>query len=58
LAVYLSYRLLLASEVDRVGNLRAVRLTVPVGTELPDLLEAVTILDLFPLYGQTLSRLE
>jgi hypothetical protein len=57
-AVSLDYHKLMTSEVDGAGNLRTRQLTVPAGTDLPESLEVVVLLDAYPLYRQTLSRVE
>ncbi len=51
--VFLDYHRLLASETDPAGNLAAVHLTLPAGTTLPSPLQAIVLLDVFPL--QTLE---
>lgn len=54
-AVYLDYQHHLAATADDAGNLSAVTLTIPARTRLPDALQAVVLLDVFPLYRQTLA---
>jgi hypothetical protein len=48
-AVALPYRERLASEADARGELARLRLEIPAGTELPDSLEAIVLVDVFPL---------
>ncbi|MEA3337619.1 MAG: hypothetical protein U9R25_17115, partial [Chloroflexota bacterium] len=55
-AVNLDYLANLTAESDSEGNLTAVALTIPPGTELPTTLEAVVVLDVFPLHRQDLTE--
>jgi outer membrane protein assembly factor BamB len=48
-AVALPYRERLATEADPRGGLARVRLEIPRGAELPDSLEAIVLVDVFPL---------
>lgn len=54
--VFLDYHHLLTSEADPAGNLAAVHLALPPGTALPSPLQAIVLLDVFPL--QTLDLLD
>ncbi len=55
-AVYLDYHAHLSSESDAEGNLASTTLTLPEKTPLPSTLEAVVILDVFPLHRQALTE--
>jgi outer membrane protein assembly factor BamB len=55
-AVYLDYRLLLSQQADAQGNLGSVTLAIPQGTELPEHLKAYVLLDVFPLYQESLEQ--
>ena len=54
-AVYLDYHQNLSAAADEVGNLATAALAIPAGTRLPEKLEAVVLLDVFPLYKQKLT---
>ena len=54
-AVYLDYKANLAATPDKGGNLKAVTLTLPKGMVLPDKMQVFVILDVFPVYEQTLK---
>ena len=53
-AIYLDYHANLSSQADAQGNLKTVRLAIPKGTKLPDELQAVVMLDVFPFYQKNL----
>jgi outer membrane protein assembly factor BamB len=48
-AVYLDYHANLRATADGAGNLRTVTLTIPPGNDLPQTLEAIVLLDVFPI---------
>jgi outer membrane protein assembly factor BamB len=54
-AVPLDYHANLTHTVDARGNLASITLTLPAGTSLPDTLDAVVILDVFPLDRRRLA---
>jgi hypothetical protein len=57
-AVYLDYHAHLRATAGDDGDLEAVTLTIPPGTELPERLKAIVLLDLFPLSHSALPPLE
>jgi hypothetical protein len=54
-AVSLDYQHNLDSIADQAGNLSTLVLTIPARTRLPKELQAVVMLDLFPLHHQRLG---
>jgi len=54
-AIPLDYHACVSAEADAGGNLASATLTIPAGTQLPESLEAVVILDVFPLFRHKLS---
>lgn len=54
-AVPLDYHAHLAAEAGGAGDLASVTLRIPAGTALPPALEAVVLLDVFPLFRQRLD---
>jgi outer membrane protein assembly factor BamB len=53
-AVPIDYHANLCVAADDEGHLSAVTLTIPAGTELPSSLEAIVILDVFPIHRELL----
>jgi hypothetical protein len=53
-AVYLDYHANLSSQADAQGNLQSISLVIPKGTQLPENLQAVVMLDVFPFYQKDL----
>jgi hypothetical protein len=53
--VPLDYHNNLTATADASGNLATASLTIPAGTALPPNLEAIVVLDVFPLYTQSLK---
>ena len=54
-ALYLNYLDNLTMGSDAQGNLESIRLELPAGSTLPEKLEAVIMLDVFPEYWQILK---
>ena len=54
-ALYLDYHHNLISETDSQGNLASVELVLPAKTQLPDIIEAIIVLDVFPFYRQIIE---
>ena len=54
-AVGLNYHDNLAATADAAGNLSQITLTIPAGTAMPPALEAVVIVDVFPLHRKLLQ---
>jgi outer membrane protein assembly factor BamB len=54
-AVFLDYHALLKTQADAAGNLASVSLRLPAGTKLPAHVQAVVMLDVFPLAEEKLS---
>jgi len=57
-AVYLDYHTNLSGQADAQGNLKSVRLIIPKGARLPQDLQAVVMLDVFPFYQKSLPAIE
>jgi hypothetical protein len=50
--VPIDYHANLHATADDEGHLSAVELSIPVGTELPSTLEAIVVIDVFPLHRE------
>jgi hypothetical protein len=55
-AIYMDYKANLATQADSVGNLQSVTLTLPAKMELPAQVQAVVLLDVFPVYQETIKQ--
>jgi hypothetical protein len=54
-AVYMDYKANLATASDTKGNLQSVTLTLPAGSTLPEQVQAFVMLDVFPIYKQSIK---
>lgn len=54
-AVYMDYKANLSTTTDAVGDMRSVRLILPQGIKLPEQLRVYVMLDVFPVYEQTIK---
>jgi hypothetical protein len=54
-AVYMDYKANLTTASDTKGNLQSVTLTLPAGSTLPGQVQAFVMLDVFPIYKQTIK---
>jgi hypothetical protein len=54
-AVYMDYKANLSTASDTKGNLQSVTLTLPAGSTLSDQVQAFIMLDVFPIYTQTIK---
>jgi len=54
-AVYLDYKASLSTTADSAGNLQSVVLTLPEKMELPEQVDVYVMLDVFPVYQQSLK---
>ncbi|MGB8647876.1 MAG: PQQ-binding-like beta-propeller repeat protein [Anaerolineae bacterium] len=53
---YLDYKTNLSSTADAAGNLSTITLNLPKGTALPQNLQAIVILDVFPIYEGNIGQ--
>ena len=53
-AVNIDYHAYTSIETDAQENIAAVTLTIPAGTDMPDQMKGIVILDVFPFYEEVL----